>query len=192
MIEPRKPELLATTYRKGMLARLGHDLRLSLGSFEIVLEASRLRGRFNLGSLRVVGALERGRVDPSVPRANDRAEIERVARQLLRFEEHPQALLEGALTALPSDRVRFEGELCLAGANAPLRCEASLQPDVITCSLELSPSRWGIKPYRALGGALQLDDRLTIAISLPADVPGFDRNQWKNARASWSREPQPG
>lgn len=181
------PELLVTTYRKGVLSRLGHDLRLSVCRFELALEGSRLRGRFEVRSLRVVGSVDRGRLDGHVPGASDRAEIERVASRLLRADEQPQALLEGSVKGWPNQRVRFDGELRLAGVAVPLSCDAVLRPDGITCSFELTPSRWGITPYRAFGGALRLDDRATIDVSLP--VVGLDASRWDSASLTWTRDP---
>jgi hypothetical protein len=35
--------------------------------------------------------------------------------------------------------------------------------------LELAPSQWGIKPFRALGGTLKVQDRIRVAVHANAD-----------------------
>jgi hypothetical protein len=180
-------ELWLTTYRRGMLARLGHDLRLALGSFEVELDGARLRARFDLRSLRVLGAVERGRVRIDVPGAADKASIERaVAREILHTDDHPEALLEGELSATDETRRRFDGQLQLCGRSAPLRAEIDTEPTFLRSTLELVPSRWGIAPYRALGGALRLDDCVGVEIALATECEGFELGRWNASKARWA------
>jgi hypothetical protein len=179
-------ELYLTTDRKGVLARVGHDLRISVARFELERSGERLHGRFDLRSLRVLGALVRGQLDAAALGASDRVEIERNIAKTLRSDVHPEAVLDGALSMLPATRARFAGQLTLAGHSAPLQAEAELAVESARCRLELTPSRWGIAPFRAFGGALKLEDRVSVELVLSSSPAGLEPAQWPATHAHWS------
>lgn len=163
------PSIFVQVFKEGLLSRLGHDLRLSLHRFEVDLVAGKLTARFSPASLVVDGAMRRGRLDTHAISDADREKIHRaICTEILFTARHPEALLAADVREDP-DGFRVEGNLTLAGHRRSL-------PDIVVhrrggrleAELEIVPSRWGVKPYRALGGALRLQDRIAIAIDFPA------------------------
>ncbi|MFY0532582.1 hypothetical protein [Nannocystis pusilla] len=88
------------TFKDGLLARLAHDLRLSLGRFEIRREGTALSGRFWPATLKVDGVVGKdGRVDVDGLGAGDKAKIQRnITDEILLTAQHPEVSFNGALT----------------------------------------------------------------------------------------------
>src|SRR6185503_12030998 len=87
-------ELLVSVYREGMLASIGHDLQLRVGSWTLDLELDPPAARADLDtdSIEVVGTLDGGgAVDRTAPSEQDRREIERRIRdEVLESHRHPK------------------------------------------------------------------------------------------------------
>lgn len=154
------------TFKDGLLARLAHDLRLTLGRFELTLERGELRGVFDPSSLRVDGVAHGERVDPSALSAGDKQKIEHtIAHELLTVAQHPRIELQGKLGQLDG-QFELAATLSLRGVSQSLRIPLRLAADGMTASVELTPSRYGIPPYKALGGAIRLQDRVLIRVQV--------------------------
>jgi hypothetical protein len=52
---------------------------------------------------------------------------------------------------------------------------------MLAVEVPLVPSRWGIAPYRALAGALKLQDRVIVRLSLPRGDRLAGAQRWANA-----------
>jgi len=154
------------TFKDGLLARLAHDLQIRATDWEIVVDGDAVRARFGLAGLRVDGAVEHGRVADGALSSSDRAKIERtMADDVLELRRFPVATFEGVL-----DRgaLRVTGKLTLHGRSIELASIVLREDgDAIATEVALVPSRWGIAPYRALAGALKLQDRVVVKLSLP-------------------------
>ena len=159
------------TYKDGLLARLAHDLRLSLGRFEVVREGDEIRARFWPGSLAVDGVVGRdGAVDTTALSDSDRKKITgNIAEHVLALARYPEATFTGKI--VEGERA-VDGTLTLVGRTVPLRVEVRAANGRLTAEVPLVPSRWGITPYRALAGAIKLQDRVLVKIDLPADGDG--------------------
>lgn len=157
------------TYKDGLLARLAHDLRLTLGRFEIQREGATVQARFWPGSLRVDGAIDRrGQLDPAALSDSDRRKIgENIANEVLHLDRSPEASFRGQIVA---DGAAVEGELTLAGRSASVRVPVQAVGDRLRGEVTLVPSRWGIAPYRALAGAIKLQDRVLVRLDFPEGV----------------------
>ena len=166
---PAKIEVF--TYKDGLLARLAHDLRLSLGRFEIVREGDEIRGRFWPGSLTVDGAIGRGgELDTRALSGSDRSKIAgNIAERVLDLARFPEAAFTGKLAAGEGTHT-LEGTLTLVGRAVPLRVSVRAAGGRLLAEVLLVPSRWGIAPYRALAGAIKLQDRVLVKLDLPADM----------------------
>lgn len=155
------------TFREGLLARLAHDLRLRVTAFEISLHRGEVRGSFEAASLRVDGVAEGSRVDAERLSAEDKAKIEQTVRaELLHAASHPRIELRGVLR---EGRV-LEGTLRVNGIEQPVQIPllaaeggtSAAESGKLCAEVTLTPSRFGIKPYRALAGAIRLQDRVVI------------------------------
>jgi len=178
----------AFTFRKGMLARLGHDLRLTLQHFTIELDAGQVSARFELDSFRVDGSIQGGTLASSTPNVGDKREIEAtIARDILGTSTQPQATFEGTLAPSRAGLVRASGILHLRAIAKPIAFDLSLAKRA-RAVFDLVPSRWGIAPYKALGGALKLEDRVRIEVELTTAIAGVDPDSWQTARCTWHRQ----
>lgn len=141
------------TWREGLLARVGHDLRLSAPA-RIIREGDGIVVTVDAASLRVDGAMKDGRlVEVS---AGDRADIEKALRtEILDVGRHPLIRWRGTMDG--------RGTLELRGRSVALRVPATVDGDRVRGEVDLTPSAWGIKPFRALLGALKLQDRVRVA-----------------------------
>ncbi len=170
---PAKIEVF--TYKDGLLARLAHDLRLSLGRFEVVREGDEIRGRFWPGSLTVDGAVGRGgEVDARALSAADKQKIAgNIAEHVLDLARFPEVSFAGKLVA---GEQTIDGTLTLVGRAVPLQIAVRATGGRLLADVALVPSRWGIAPYRALAGAIKLQDRVLVRLDLPVE-PGDGRWQ---------------
>ncbi|MCY1005084.1 YceI family protein [Nannocystis pusilla] len=162
-----KGKIHVFTFKDGLLARLAHDLRLSLGRFEIRRDGTALSGRFWPATLRVDGVVGKdGRVDVDGLGAGDKAKIQRnITDEILLTAQHPEVSFTGALT--PGGVL--DGRLVMLGRTAPVRAPVRVEGDRLRADFTLVPSQWGIAPYKALAGAIKLQDRIVVSLDLPAD-----------------------
>ena len=156
------------TYKDGLLARLAHDLRLTLRRFEIQRDGASVQARFWPGSLQVDGAIDR-RAQLEAMSDGDRRKIgENIAGDVLHLDRAPEASFRGQIVAGGA----VEGELTLAGRSAAVRVPVQVVGDRLRAEVTLAPSRWGIAPYKALAGAIKLQDRVLVVVELRANGPG--------------------
>jgi len=168
--------LFVETFREGMLSALGHDLCIAVERFELRVDRGQLTGSVELASLRVLGCLRRGQLDATVPSPSERAEIEqRMRGEILAASRHPRASVRGTVQPSGSDWT-LAGTLELKGRAEPLRARIGRAGDQLVSSIELRPSAFGIAPFRALGGALRIADRVLVraVLSTAEAEPGLD------------------
>lgn len=140
------------TWREGLLARVGHDLRLS-APVVVTREGEVVVATVEAASLRVDGAMKDGRlVEVS---AGDRADIEKALRDdVLEVARHPRIRWRGGMDG--------QGTLDLRGRSVRLVLPVKVEGSRVRGEVEFAPSLWGIKPFRALLGALKLQDRVRV------------------------------
>lgn len=152
------------TFKQGLLARLAHDLRLSVARFEIRLDHGQVHATFDADSLRVDGVAHGDSVDRDALSNEDKSKIEATVRtELLHSAEHPRIELKGTLER---DGVAFavDAELHMRGQRQGLRVPVHVDRERTFAEVELSPSRFGIPAYKALAGAIRLQDRVVIRV----------------------------
>jgi hypothetical protein len=119
------------TFKRGLLSRVAHDLRLSLRGGSVEVDGDAIRAVVPLGSLRVDGVMKRGRFDPMGLSPKDQATVARTATtELLDVPRHPEARFEGIRSA-----GRVDGTMTLLGRPVPVqlpivggRVVAEIQP----------------------------------------------------------------
>jgi hypothetical protein len=150
------------TFKEGVLARAAHDLRLTLERCQITSRDDTIVAIFEMASLRVDGAMRDGELDPGQLDPDARREIERTMRnRILSSERYPEARLE-ARARVSGATCAIEGELELVGRRRHVAFEARASGDAWIAEVELIPSRWGIRPYSAMLGAIRLADRVRV------------------------------
>lgn len=147
-----------------LLSPIAHDLRLSCNRFEASLDGDRVRAWFSPDEIEVDGPVRDGRVDRGGFGKLERSKILSAMRKdVLQTRKHREVRFVGALRD-----ERVEGKLTLCGRTVDLAFDVTVDEARVSGRVELQPSRWGIKPYKALLGALVLEDRVVIEFDLKA------------------------
>ncbi len=164
-------ELWVHTYREGVLARMGHDLRLRAERLTLQLdeESGTVRLHVPADALRVVGAIEGDRVFSEVLSARDRAQIERHVREdVLEARRHPAVRFEGRIEGGGSER-KVEGHLALHGRSRPLRCAVHREGARWVARVRFDQREWGIRPFKAPLGVLKVRPEVEVVVRVPAE-----------------------
>lgn len=147
------------TYKAGLLSRLAHDLRLSLARFEINVDGDNISAKFWPESLSVDGAVKKGRVDPNTPGPSDKQKIHgNITEKILHTARHPEITFTG--TGASTGKVK--GDLTLHGRTQAIEMRVRQAGSGYKGEVELVPTRWGIPPFKAVGGAIKLQDKVRI------------------------------
>lgn len=157
------------TFKEGMLSAMAHDLRLTVNKFRIQVHDERFDATFIPESIVVDGAVKNGAVDPKVLTDKDKAKIRATMQgEVLKTSQYGRIRYTGTLSHEGVVLVA-RGELELAGKKKPLEVTIRRTSTGLRGEVELTPTVWGIRPYKALGGALKLKDIVKVTFELPAD-----------------------
>ena len=165
--------LLLRTFRRGIAARVGHDL---------LIKASNWHGRISIPEnpaaqptvsvsvdMRELQVLEgTGGVRPLSEA--DKRDIKGTLGKVLQTGRYPEATFTSTSAHVRDEGATVEGELKMNGQSHPLRLEVHRREDgVIAGSTSVLQSTWGIKPYTGFFGALRLRDAVDVefSVSLP-------------------------
>jgi hypothetical protein len=161
---PRTATCEVFTFREGVLAAVGHDLKLRPEDFEIAADAGSVRARFGAASLRVVAAMRAGREDPAALSDRDRREIERAcAREVLEAQRYPEVLFTSS-EVLPG---AVRGTLSLHGRDLAGEFAVRQEAGRAIAEVELDVRRFGIRPYAAMLGALRVAPLVRVVVTTP-------------------------
>lgn len=152
------------TFKDGLLARLAHDLRLHVGRFDVALDGGTVRASFDPASARVDGVMHGDRLDAAGLSDKDKRTVEETIHTMI---VRGPVSFEGEVAG---DRVR--GRLTMNGQVRDLDLPVRVAKGELVVDTEIVPSRWGIAPYKALAGAIRLQDRWRVRLTLP--VPAGD------------------
>jgi polyisoprenoid-binding protein YceI len=149
---PGRGSLLVKTYREGVAAKAGHDLVIEVTRWSATSDGGEVTLEADPRSLEIREGL-RG-IKPLTDR--DRAEIRKnIDEKVLRGE--PIAFRGRA------DGLEVTGELTMAGTTRPLAFTLTAgDGGRVSGTIPLTQSRWGIKPYRGLMGALKVRDDVEV------------------------------
>jgi len=171
-IGPESASLQVKTYREGLAAKAGHDLVIEVAEWSATVEVPEdpAGSSFALDadsrSLQVREGV--GGAKPLSDR--DRADIRKTIDDKV-LQGHPISFRSEAVRAADGG-LSVEGALTMAGQTRPVTAQLQVGADGrLTATIPLTQSRWGIKPYRGMMGALKVRDELEILVdaSLPAD-----------------------
>lgn len=160
------------TFKQGLLSRIAHDLLLRSTEHEVRTDgASRVEVTVRLHGLEVVGAVQDGELRPGTLSASDRDKIrENLRDHVLQVDRHPEASFSAAVQTDAATR-RLSGTLSLHGVSRSLELTLSERDGRLFGEVELTPSHWGIAPFKALMGAIKLQDRVVVRVDFPLPTP---------------------
>jgi hypothetical protein len=176
------PVVRVFSYKDGLLSRFAHDLQLALTDFEVEFEDGRVVGAFRTDAVVVEGVIKDGKLDTKMLSASDCKKIlKNIREDVLYSKRYPEARLEAAVSS-DADGIRLDGTLTLVGRR--VACPA-IRPvhlgNAWIAEVVITPSRWGIRPYKAMGGALKVQDKVKIEVALPAseDIEDEPSHRWE-------------
>jgi hypothetical protein len=153
-------------YKRGVLSRVAHDLQLSIALVTLEIDGDRVSGSIPMKSFTVDGFLAGGSVVAGSVSRKDAADILKKIRTIvLCSDDHPTAQIEGELDVESSS---FHGTLTIMGRTAEIHTPVNGSAGSYAGTTEIIPTRWGIAPYKALLGAIQLQDRVEIGFQFGA------------------------
>jgi polyisoprenoid-binding protein YceI len=159
--------------REGVLSAVGHDLLLRVGAFELAVDGeARVSARLDAASLRVVTALRDGRELPGALSPADVREIEAsIASSVLSARRFPEIRFESSSVARQGDGYAVSGALTLAGATRPISFTVRRGAGRLVAEVPVDQPAFGIRPFRAMLGALRVRREVRVRASIPADGP---------------------
>lgn len=159
-------------FREGLLSAVGHDLilRATALEVEVAADARAVEARIDARSLRVVTALRDGRPLPGALKASDVRDIEEaIATEVLHAARFPEIRLVSAEVQRTDGGYEVHGSLSLAGATRPIVLAVRREGDRLATEVTLHQPDFGVKPYRAMLGALRVKPDVVVRASIPAD-----------------------
>ena len=163
-----KGQVRVFTFKDGLLSAIAHDLQLTVSRFRFEVRDAAVSGFFVADSIVVDGAVKDGQLAPKALSDKDKSKIRTaMAAEVLRTSEFGKISFDGTVSQ-EGLAIVARGDLQLVGKTAPIEVAMRRKGDSVVGEIELQPSRWGIKPYKALGGTLKLQDRVRVAFELPA------------------------
>jgi len=172
-LDPQCASLVLKTFRRGMASTVGHDLTLLVADWTAEIEvapapaASTVTATIRTGSITVAGSS--GGVTPLT--AGNRRDIEKTLRKQLGSTRHPEAIFASTGVTAADGQVDVAGTLTLAGVGVPVRLTVrEPAPEQFLVTGTVRQSDFGITPYSALFGALQVRDEVEIELEVEVGV----------------------
>lgn len=150
------------TYKAGLLSPMAHDLQISLSRWDLQPEGTYWLFQADASHLEIDGPIVRGQLEQRGITDRDRRKIKGHIRDtILNTRAHPKITFRGR----PHGDL-LEGELRLRGSVQKVAIILSQEGPLIRGEVEIQPSRWGIAPFKALGGTIKLQDRIRVAFCI--------------------------
>ncbi|MDO5084630.1 YceI family protein [Arachnia propionica] len=166
---PTDGELLLGTTSEGPMARMGHALRILVQDWTATLELGEepmscsLRASANLTSLRALD----GHGGASPLTEEGLRKIEKNAEKILDSRTHPEVSFVSTGVSGTWEAGLLDGELTIRDVTRPQRFDVSRTPQgTYRLTGMIAQSRFGIKPYSAMMGALRLGDDISVEVTV--------------------------
>jgi polyisoprenoid-binding protein YceI len=172
-LDPQCATLVLKTFRRGVASTVGHDLTLQVGAWKAEIEvvpapaASTVRATVQTGSITVAGSS--GGVTPLT--AGNRRDIEKTLRKQLGSDRHPEAVFVSTGVSANDGQVDLAGTLTLSGVTVPVQLTVrETAPEQFLVTGSVRQTDFGITPYSALFGALQVRDEVELELEVEVGV----------------------
>jgi hypothetical protein len=160
---PNNGEMLVKVYRVGMAKKVGHDLIIEVNSWDAEAniaedpESSTFSGSADVNSFSVRQGV--GGVKPLSD--SDKADIKKNITQ--KILTTPTISFKSSSVDPSSNTI--SGEMTIMGRSQPIDIKLSEAGGKVTANLTVVQSKWGIKPFQAMMGALKVRDAVDVEIS---------------------------
>jgi hypothetical protein len=163
------------TYKEGLLSAVAHDLQIRVHGLTISLDdaAWHLDARFDPTSLRVVGVMRGGVLQPDELGEADRRTIEgNIVRDVLEADRHPVVRFTSTAAEARGDALTVSGTLTLHGETRSLVVPVRREANGWIAEVRLHQPDFGIRPYRAMLGTLRVRADVVVRVTIPVPRPG--------------------
>lgn len=168
--DAQRAEVLVHTFREGVLSPVGHDLELFASALTLDVDESSgiVEARVDARALKLRGAVVDGHVVPGRISPGDTRTIEgNTYEDVLAVARHPEIRFSGKIAReTPSGGHTVEGTLTLHGVSRPLAFSTERVGDLETADVPLEQTDFGIKPFRAMLGALRVRSRVVVKLRI--------------------------
>jgi polyisoprenoid-binding protein YceI len=169
-LDARSARCTVFVYREGLLAAVGHDLKLAVTEFTVDVDWTKktVQAQFDARSIKVQCAMVDGRERSGEPGEVDRRKIEgNIARDVLQADRYPTISFESTRVQSSTDGYSVEGRLSLHGTEKSIAFVAKVHDQRATVRIGLEQTDFGIRPFSAMMGALRIKPRVDIELDVP-------------------------
>jgi polyisoprenoid-binding protein YceI len=148
-----------SVFREGLMSSVGHDVDLRVTDLSLeVGEDDTITGKFQTDSLQVVS---------QGPSESDKKDIQRNAVKALSAQKYPTIRFSSTSVHRDGDRAKIEGDLTLNGVTNTISTEARDDGTHWVAEITLDQTKFGLKPFSAMLGALKVKPEVKVTISVP-------------------------
>lgn len=163
-------ECLVFAFKEGLLSEAAHDLEIQVERFEIHVDDSShaIVASFDPNSLRLVNAYRAGRTEPEQLSQSDVQKIhDHIVGDVLQTREFPEVRFVSSMVEAADGGFHVTGSLTLHGETRELHADIHEQAERWVTEVRLDQPEFGIKPFRALLGAIRIKPGVQIRVSAP-------------------------
>lgn len=167
--EAPEAECVVFTFREGLFAVAGHDLKLRADrvSVDVDRDQRTVKAVVRADSLDVIAAVREGRELPSALSASDKKQIRESLLGVLDVGRYPEIVLEARAVSEVSGGFRVEGTLTLHGTALPVAVTTRLVAGRQEAELTVHQPDAGIRPFRAALGGLRVKPDVRVHLAIP-------------------------
>jgi polyisoprenoid-binding protein YceI len=166
---PHNGRILVKTYREGLARAVGHDLVIEVGEWSAEANVGEDPADTTITATAQVDSLNPiegvGGVRPLTDA--DRNEIKKNIRKSL---TSPEISFQSTSVKVAGNSATVSGNLTIMGRSETVDVQLTESAGKVKGSFSVLQTRWGIKPYTGLLGALRVADRVDVEfeVDLPA------------------------
>ena len=159
---PHNGRLIVKTYREGLAKKVGHDLIIEVGQWSANVNvgedpsSTTITASANVGSLNPLEGV--GGVKPLSD--GDKSDIRKNITQ--KVLTSPEITFRSTSVKVAGNSATVSGDLTIMGRSQPVDVQLSESGGRIRGNMSVVQSRWGIKPFTAMMGALKVSDNVDV------------------------------
>ncbi len=165
--------LYVYTFKEGLLSKLAHDLLIDITDFKVYVdvpdagfESGRLELEIQAGSLKVICALKDGERTENL-KEKDMADIEKdMGGKVLHPDKYPTVNFLSKSIQGKEGGYKIGGDLSLHGVTKSIDFDIDTNGAKLEGMITLLQKDYGIKPFKAMMGALKIKNEINIGLDL--------------------------
>ncbi|HEY8200136.1 MAG TPA: YceI family protein [Actinomycetota bacterium] len=166
---PQNGRLTVKTHREGFAKKVGHDLIIDVGQWSANVSVGEdpsdttITASAQVGSLNPVEGI--GGVKPLSD--GDKSDIRKNITQ--KILTSPEITFKSSSVKVAENSATVSGDLTILGRSQPVDIQLTESGGKVRGNFSVVQTKWGIKPFTAMMGALKVADR--VDVEFEGDVP---------------------